>query len=123
MKPSVEFGGIKFEECGISLPSRGLYQVTYGVAVEAMPDSKCMQPRFQLNISSANGGVGSVQGSALSVAMSKQLAMVSLLVSVPNDASYLWIQNESVDTSGAPVPVVLNADGGVNAFINVVKLQ
>ena len=124
MQPSVEFGGIKFDQCGISLPSKGLYMVTYGVATEAFANAKCTgAARFQLNMSSANEGATMVQGSALSVAPTRQLATVSVLVSTQTDGSYLQIQNVTLDSSGKPVPVVLNANGGVNAFINVVKLQ
>lgn len=124
MQPSIEFGGIKFDNNGVSLPSRGLYQVTYGVAVEALPDAQCMVPaRFHLNLSSANGSPGIVQGSALSVANTRQLATVSALVFTQTDDSYLQIQNASVGPSGAHVPIILNANGGVAAFINVVKLQ
>lgn len=123
MQPSVEFGGIKFDQSGISLPSKGLYMVTYGVAIEAF-HAQCREAaRFQLNLSSANERPTMVQGSTLSVAPMKQLATVSVLVSSQTDGSYLQIQNISVDSSGKPVPVVLNANGGVNAFINVVKLQ
>jgi hypothetical protein len=124
MQPSVEFGGIKFDNCGVYLSSKGLYQVTYGVAVEALPDAQCMVPaRFQLNLCSANERACAVQGSALSVAVTRQLATVSLLVSTQTDGSYLQIQNVSIDSANAPVPVILNANGGVNAFINVIKLQ
>lgn len=124
MQPSVEFGGIRFDNSGISLPSKGLYQVTYGVSVEAFHDAKCMVPaRFQLSLSSVNERACMVQGSTLSVAVPTQLAMVSLLVSTQTDGSYLHIQNVSVDSSGAPIPVVLNANGGVAAFISVVQLK
>jgi hypothetical protein len=124
MQPSVEFGGIKFENCGIYLPSKGLYQVTYGVAVEASPDAQgVVRTQFQLNLSSANERTGMVQGSKLSVAIARQLATISLLVTTKTDNSYLQIQNVSLDSSNAPVPVILNANEGVNAFINVVKLQ
>lgn len=123
MQPSVEFGGIKFDTCGISLPSKGLYQVTYGVAIEA-PNSRCrVAARFQLNMSSNDGRNSVVQGSSLSVSPNRQLATVSVLVATQTDGSYLQIQNVSSDSSGRAVPVVLNANGGVNAFINVVKLQ
>lgn len=123
MQPSIEFGGIKFDSCGISLPSKGLYQVSYGVAVDGTSGAQCMEPaRFQLNLSSANERV-MVQGSTLSVAIPRQLATVTLLLSTQTDDSHLQIQNVSLDSSGAPIPVVLSANGGVNAFINVVKLQ
>jgi hypothetical protein len=124
MQTSVGFGGIKFENCGVFLPSKGLYQVTYGVAVEGLSDAQCMKPaRFQLNLCSANENVSVLQGSTLSVAIPRQLATVSLLLCTQTDGSYLQIQNVSIDSSNTPIPVVLNADGGVDAFINVVKMQ
>jgi hypothetical protein len=122
MKPSVEFGGVKFDSCGICLPSKGLYQVSYGVAVD-VPDACMKKVQFQLNLSSSDEKPNEIQGSTLSVAASRQLATVSLLVSTQQDDSYLRIQNISSDSSGVSIPVVLNANGGVNAFINVVKLQ
>ncbi|HEV8051549.1 MAG TPA: hypothetical protein VGP47_03575 [Parachlamydiaceae bacterium] len=123
MKPSVEFGGIKFDSCGICLPSKGLYMVSYGVAVESFPDACMRKVQFQLNLSSSNENPYGVQGSTLSIAASRQLATVSVLVFTQNDDSYLKIQNMSTDSSGKSIPIVLNANGGVNAFINVVKLQ
>jgi len=123
MQPSVEFGGIKFDSCGIILPSKGLYQVTYGAAVEAF-DGQCMGiAKFQLTLGSSNEKGCMVQGSTLAVAPTRQLATVSVLVSTETDGSILQIQNVSTDSSGRPIPAVLNANGGVNAFINVVKLQ
>lgn len=124
MQPSVEFGGIKFENCGISLPTQGLYLVTYGIAVEGFPDAQCVgQAQFQLTVGSANERMSKIQGSTLSVTPNRQLATVSILVLTQTEGSYLQIQNTSVDSKGKTVPVILNANGGVNAFINVVKLQ
>jgi hypothetical protein len=115
MQSSVEFGGINFDNSGILLPSKGLYQVTYGVAVET-------PARFQLSLSSAQDRTCAVSGSALYAAVPRQLATISVLVSTEAEGSYLHIQNVTLNPSGAPVPVVLNANGGVNAFITVVKL-
>lgn len=122
MKPGVEFGGIKFDKCGIVLPTKGLYQVTYGVAVDTFSDGCMRKVQFQLQLSSANGS-SEVQGSTLSVSAGRQLATVSVLVFTQADDTYLKVQNVSTDTSGNAIPVVLNANGGVNAFINIVKLQ
>lgn len=123
MQPSVEFGGIKFDSCGISLPSKGLYQVTYGVAIDACPNgNQTGAARFKLNLGSGEEGC-TVPGSTLSVTTSRELATVSVLISTQADNSYLQIQNVSIDSCGKHVPVVLNANGGVNAFINVLKLK
>lgn len=119
MVPSVEFGGIKYDNSGILLPTKGLYLVTYGVAVGG---GQCTAARFQLTLNSANESTP-VQGSSLSVTPNRQLATVSLLVPAQTDGSYLVIQNISKDPSNAPTPVVLNANGGVTAFINVIRLQ
>ncbi len=123
MQPSLEFGGIVYDNNGIFLPSRGLYQVTYGAAIEAS-ESKCMvRTLFQVVLSCGNDRGRIVPGSTLFVAPIKQLTSVSFLISTQTDNSYLQIQNVSLDSSNVPAPVVLNANGGVNAFINVVKLQ
>jgi hypothetical protein len=121
MRPSVEFGGIKFDQCGISLPSQGLYMVTYGAAVGN--PAGCGKVQFQLILSSGNERGCVVPGSVLSVGAPGQLASMSVLVVTEADNSSLVIQNVSSDTSGRQMPVVLNANGGVNAFINVIKLR
>jgi hypothetical protein len=123
MQPSVEFGGIKCDSNGVCLPSRGLYQVTYGVALGGSSEQFMRGGQFQLNLCSANAGVCKVQGSTLSVASNRQLATMSLLIATQTDDSYLQIKNVSLDAYNRPAPVHLDASGGVNAFINVVKLH
>lgn len=120
MEPHVAIGDIKYDNSGIRLPSKGLYQITYGVAVE---ESNTGAARFQLTLNNANGRSGPVPGSALSVTPNRQLASMSVLVAAQDDDSYLHIHNISKDSSNGHAPVILNANGGVNSFINVIKLQ
>ena len=126
MHPNVSFGGIEYGKCGILLPSKGLYQVTYGVSVEALADVKnCgAHAKFQLVLASQNapGSGKAVQGSAIAASSPKQLVTNTVLIQIC-DASYLQIQNVSTNSAGAFVPAILNGNGGTAAFITIVKLQ
>jgi len=117
----------------ITLRKNGLYQVTYGIALNDLPGeisqgSLEMPGKFHLELTDSQGSKV-VNNSQLTLSYPKKLTSTTLLVYSAEDNSLLHVRNGSTlgtsseNPMSTSTPVVLGAEGAVCATITVIKLN